>query len=313
MRLTEVDAVIEVHEVTPDDARAAEAWASTVTRAVPFLLATAASVQQHAARHPHALALQDGRVLGVARVRDQTAADGSCDLLLGVLPRDRGAGTGSALLRWTLDRANAFGAARLTGATEETGDVPAMVRHWGFRLGSRSRISWVDARDVPPPDVLGDHLASPDLSLVPAAEAGPQAVWECHQATVADDPSGFGSQVPLETYLEEEWHDPLLRHDLSHVVVDATGRVAAFSLLRVAGRRGWSSMTGVRPEHRRRGLSLAVKAATLRAAAREGVHRCSTGNSADNAPVLALNSRLGYQLQMTIRRVERDVALGLRR
>ncbi len=305
--------MVEVREVDPQDEQAAEAWASTVTHAVPFVLATAASVQQAAGHHPHAVALSEGRVVGVARVRDQTADDGSCGLLLGVLPRERGSGTGSALMRWTLDRANAFGAERLTGATEETGDVPAMVRHWGFRLGSRSRISWVDARDVPPPDVLGDRVPSPDLGLVPVSEAGVEAVWECHQATVTDDPSGFGHQVPLATYVEEEWHDPLLRHDLSHAVLDPAGRVVAFTLLRVAGRRGWSSMTGVHPEHRRRGLSLAVKAATLRAAARAGVRRCSTGNSADNAAVLALNSRLGYQLQMTIRRVERDVALGLRR
>lgn len=305
--------MVEVHEVDPGDGRAAEAWASTVTHAVPFVLATRASVRLQAERHPHALALQDGRVVGVARVRDQTADDGSCGLLLGVLPRERGSGTGSALMRWTLDRASQFGAERLTGATEETGDVPAMVRHWGFRLGGRSRISWVDSRDVPPPDELGDHLPSPDLSLVPVSEAGPEAVWECHQATVVDDPSGFGHRVPLETYLEEEWHDPLLRHDLSHAVVDRAGMVVAFTLLRAANRRGWSSMTGVHAEHRRRGLSLAVKAATLRAAARAGVHRCSTGNSADNTAVLALNSRLGYQLLMTIRRVERDVALGLRR
>ena len=305
--------MVEVREVDPGDGRAAEAWASTVTHAVPFVLATRASVRLQAERHPHALALQDGRVVGVARVRDQTAEDGSCGLLLGVLPRERGSGTGSALMRWTLDRAGGFGAERLTGATEETGDVPAMVRHWGFRMGGRSRISWVDSRDVLPPDELGDRLPSADLDLVPVSEAGPEAVWECHQATVTDDPSGFGHQVPLETYLEEEWHDPLLRHDLSHAVVDRADRVVAFTLLRAAGRRGWSSMTGVHPEHRRRGLSLAVKAATLRAAARAGVHRCSTGNSADNAAVLALNSRLGYQLLMTIRRVERDIALGLRR
>lgn len=305
--------MVEVREVDPADEHATEAWAAVVSQAVPFGLATAASVQRHAARHPYALALQEGRAVGVARVRDRTAEDGSCDLLLGVLPRERGGGTGSALLRWTLDRASACGAERLTGVTEESGDVPAMVSHWGFRLGTRSRISWVDARDVPPPEVLGDHLPGPELTLVPVADAGPEAVWECHRAAVRDDPSGFGRQVPLETYVEEEWHDPLLRHDLSHAVVDEAGRVAAFTLLRVADRRGWSSMTAVHPRHRRRGLSLAVKAATLRAAAGAGVRRCSTGNSADNAPVLALNSRLGYQLQMTVRRVERDVALGLRR
>ena len=305
--------MVEVLEVDPQDERATEAWASTVTRAVPFVLATAESVQEQAGRHPHALALLDGRVVGVGRVRDQTDDDGSCGLLLGVLPRERGSGTGSALMRWTLDRANDFGAQRLTGATEETGDVPAMVTHWGFTLGSRSRISWVDARDVPPQEVLGDRVPSPDLQLVPVEEAGPEAVWECHQASIVDDPSGFGHRVPLETYVEDEWHDPLLRRDLSHAVVDARARVAAFTLLRVAGRRGWSSMTGVHPDHRRRGLSLTVKAATLRAAARAGVRRCSTGNSDENAAVLALNSRLGYQLQMTIRRVERDVSLGLRR
>lgn len=301
--------MVEVVQLEPGDERRAQQWAQTVMTSVPFVLSTAEYVLGEADHVPHALAVDGDDVLGVARVRDETAHDGSVGALLAVLRRERGRGAGSALLRWTLDRAREYGATRVVGAAEESEELPAQMLRWGFELGGRSRMSWIDPQGVGPPAELGDRLPE-DLTLLPLHDVEPRTVWECHQAAAPDDPSGFSRPMPFEHYVDEELHDPLLRHDLSHTVLDGDGRCVAFSLLRVAGRRGWSSMTAVHPDQRRRGLSLAVKAATLRAAARDGLTRCGTGNAAENAPVLALNARLGYQLMCTVRRLERSLERG---
>jgi GNAT superfamily N-acetyltransferase len=53
--------------------------------------------------------------------------------------------------------------------------------------------------------------------------------------------------------------------------------------------------TGTLPEYRGRGLALAVKLASLRWAAARGVTRVFTSNDETNAPMLAVNRRLGYR------------------
>jgi GNAT superfamily N-acetyltransferase len=304
--------MVELREVSQHaDERELAAWAEAVMASVRYVLATSASVRHELPTSPHAVAVEEGRVLGTARIRDHVAQDGSASALVTVAPRERGRGIGSALLSWAVERATALGASRLTGVAEDEGGASAVLRHWGFELGGESRMSWVDPRGVPGPDELGDREGLGDLRVVSGDQVDPARVWECHQLAAPDDPSGFSRQMPLEAYLELEWGDPLLRPDLSHVVLDGDECVA-FSLLRVAGRRGWSSMTAVRPSHRGRGLSLTAKAATLRAAAAAGVRRSGTGNAATNAPVLALNAHLGYQLLCTVRSFERTLVAGAR-
>jgi GNAT superfamily N-acetyltransferase len=299
--------MLQVDDVEPDsDGPGLTAWAEALMGSVSYVLATAASVRHELPTSPHGVAVEDGRVVGTARIRDRVADDGSASVLVSVLPGERGRGIGAALLSWAVDRSAALGASRLTGVVEEDGTSPVVLLHWGFALGDESRMSWVDPRFVPGAAELADADQLGTLEVRPLAEVEPRRVWECHQLAAPDDPSGFSRQLAFQDYLTEEWHDPLLRHDLSQVVVDGT-RVVAFSLLRVAGRRGWSSMTAVHPDYRGRRLSLAVKAATLRAAAAAGVRRAATGNSAMNAPVLALNARLGYQLLCTVRSVERPL------
>jgi RimJ/RimL family protein N-acetyltransferase len=53
--------------------------------------------------------------------------------------------------------------------------------------------------------------------------------------------------------------------------------------------------TGTLREYRGRGLALAVKLATTRWAAEHGITQISTDNDETNAPMLAINRRLGYK------------------
>ena len=91
------------------------------------------------------------------------------------------------------------------------------------------------------------------------------------------------------------WDNPLFTRDGSFgAVVD--GRVASISLL-IANTelgRGTNIFTGTSREHRGRGLALAVKLATTRWAAENGLTQIVTMNDETNAPMLAVNRRLGY-------------------
>ena len=54
-------------------------------------------------------------------------------------------------------------------------------------------------------------------------------------------------------------------------------------------------MTGTLPELRGRGLGRQVKLASINWAAENGVTQMFTTNDETNAPMLAINRRLGYQ------------------
>ena len=79
---------------------------------------------------------------------------------------------------------------------------------------------------------------------------------------------------------------------------DRTGRVAGFaSLLLMAGgrERAWHANTAVARDLRGRGLAGALKRATIGWAIANGLEALEAGNDVDNAPMRAINARLGYQ------------------
>jgi RimJ/RimL family protein N-acetyltransferase len=82
------------------------------------------------------------------------------------------------------------------------------------------------------------------------------------------------------------------------------GAPAAVSLLTAdpESGRGVSMFTGTMRAHRGRGLGLAVKLASIDWAARNGIVQLATRNDETNAPMLAINRRLGYR--PAARRVE---------
>ena len=54
------------------------------------------------------------------------------------------------------------------------------------------------------------------------------------------------------------------------------------------------NFTGVHPNYRKRGLATAVKVQMLTVARARGIERLHTENHADNAPMLAVNRKLGF-------------------
>ena len=59
----------------------------------------------------------------------------------------------------------------------------------------------------------------------------------------------------------------------------------------------YNMMTGVEPSYRGRGIALALKLLAIRCARRYGATYIRTNNDSANAPILAVNRKLGYQPQ----------------
>lgn len=71
-----------------------------------------------------------------------------------------------------------------------------------------------------------------------------------------------------------------------------------------------NGLTGVRREWRGHGLGLALKLAAARAALARGFTHSHTGNHTGNAPMLAINDRLGFTREAATVTLKRAVEGG---
>ena len=124
---------------------------------------------------------------------------------------------------------------------------------------------------------------------------------ELHRLAVlcyADEPTGSppGEEMPFERWLEEDMGVPTIDPSGS-VVAEADGKLVAYGIVMSDGAgRAENDFTGTHPEYRNRGLARLVKLASLHWARANGVREIWTGNDAENAPMLAVNHRLGYRI-----------------
>jgi hypothetical protein len=81
----------------------------------------------------------------------------------------------------------------------------------------------------------------------------------------------------------------------------ASGRLAACTELTIASDapgQAWQMLTVVHPEHRGHRLGLAIKLANIDVLARQApdVRVIITGNAAVNAPMIAVNDMMGFEV-----------------
>jgi GNAT superfamily N-acetyltransferase len=258
--------------------------------ASPFLVSSEEAVLHDMAHHPATLAryvvVEDGQVLGLSRVREG-GRPGEVRAMIQVHADHRGRGVGTVLLEQVLRVADGRPVAGVVNGDDES---VAVSDYWGFVRDRSHRISAVDPREVPTPGPTPTGL-----SVVPLTAVAPDLVWACLREVAVDDPSGLTRAVPLEEFVATEWTDPLHRPDLGRAVVTEDGTVAAYTEITAAHGRAWNAMTGTLPGRRGRGLATLVKAHALAACAAAGISTCGTGNDDANAPMLAVNDRLGYR------------------
>lgn len=258
------------------------------------------------ATYPGALRLLaevDGRAVGTATVGRIYMYPADYHDLWGTIVVERGhrrRGLGGRLLAALVDHARAAGKTGLqVRASEAHPEGIEFLVHRGFRELERSRMVRLELDGLTPPEPRPpDGVVLTDLAARPELVPGVHAVAV---ETFADIPGG---------------DDPIVAGDLAEfrardvdraavppggfvVAVDAsTDEVVGYaSLIMLPGSTtvAWHDMTAVRRSWRGRGLALALKQATIAWAIANGLTALETGNDVENAPMRAVNARLGYR------------------
>ena len=123
-----------------------------------------------------------------------------------------------------------------------------------------------------------------------------QKLYELNEVTVQDVPHTL--PIVSETFedFEHRVHAPDRREDRMWIALDGE-RAIAMSYLKFPPVRGtvWTGFTCTHPDYRGRGIARAVKLQSLAQATELGIPVVCTDNDSENAPMLHINERLGYE------------------
>jgi GNAT superfamily N-acetyltransferase len=218
---------------------------------------------------------------------------------ISVLPEHRGRGVGSALLDAIGGVAVAAGKPELYGRT--TSDRPeavAFLERRGFREVERMKVVRLELANLVPPPI--DAPAGISITSLADRPELADRLYDVAVEALPDIP-GDGRMDPgtPDEFRVRDIDRPVLPPWGCAVAIDeASGEAVGYSnLLLVAGTPGlaWNAMTAVRRGWRGRGVAGALKRAAIGAAVTNGLHAIETANDIDNAPMRAVNRRLGYE------------------
>jgi GNAT superfamily N-acetyltransferase len=248
------------------------------------------------------IAEEDGGLAGFAWTDFKwwAAEPGIGGTFLIVRPESRRRGHGAALYDEAERHLREHGAWKLEAhVTDDDGRRFAERR--GYREARRERLSQleVDDADLSELPALEEQKAAEGFRLVPLRDLRDRtrelhALWEEAAKDIpSDDPHG---DIDFDEWQRETMANPLLDLDGSVTVVHGERPVAfAWLLVDREGARGEHDLTGTLRAYRGRGLARLAKLAAIRWCRENGIRRLTTGNDAENAPMLAINDRLGYR------------------
>ncbi|MGW0435817.1 N-acetyltransferase family protein [Micromonospora sp. NPDC003197] len=289
---------MQIRTAVPDDAPAVVALRAEV---YPYLVRGIESTRRMISEPPpgeHWVAFvveSDGRLVGWASsyLNGTTSeADFGEISLLHVQPDYRHRGAGSALLAAATQHLTGIGARRVrTWVLEQSLEF---ARKRGFEPSRQMRYAARTLRSLPPVP-----SAPPGVRLATLSDLDPEQLYEAYVAASADTPDDVAyDALSYDTWRYEVWENLGLDKAAS-VTAMVDDDIVAFSFVKRDGERMWSDMTATLPQHRGRGLARLVKSAALQHAAARGVTVAYTSNEESNAPMLAINSRLGYRPVVT--------------
>jgi GNAT superfamily N-acetyltransferase len=232
------------------------------------------------------VAEEQGEIVATARA----GRFGRC--WVGVRPGARGRGLGAAMAELVEERLRDSGHAEGVAWTDDDEGARFAERH-GFNEVRRKPVSVLrlDGAELPALDVPAD------VRLVPLVELADRLreLHEVAMAAHADDPADArDSEQSFEDWLRDDLGVPDLDYRGSTVAV-VGDRLAALAFVAWDGAaRAENEFTGTHPDFRGRGLATLVKLSTLHWARAHGIMEIWTGNDSENAPMLAINAKLGY-------------------
>lgn len=254
------------------------------------------------------LALADGEVVGFGGYYQNpgTYHPQRFRLEAGVLPGRRGQGVGRALYERVMDALAPLKPIGLRAQARETDErTLRFLGERGFREDQRDWESSLDvaAFDLSPYEDLERRLREDGLSILTAAElseAHPDD-WRArlHElfCDVRQDVPRSEPMTPITLPEFTAWvlEDPVALMDAYFLAARGERLVGMSDLYRSDATDDlFTGLTGVRREERGRGIALALKLRAVRYARSRGAPRIRTDNASTNAPMLAVNARLGF-------------------
>lgn len=132
--------------------------------------------------------------------------------------------------------------------------------------------------------------------------------WEVIRDTWHDMPGEDSVPPPLDEWRQrfDDGHRPL---GGALLALDDAGRPAGATTTGARPGdldRAWTAFTGVRAEARGRGIATALKLRQVEWCRSAGYRRLTTGNHLGNAPMLAINERLGFRESKVVVQLQGD-------
>jgi GNAT superfamily N-acetyltransferase len=302
-----MDIELEITELAPGDRAGHEAYAALWNAVVDRYPITPDELERSRARRPDDLRLVGRIDWAVAGCAAAIRSDLPGRTYMGnvVLPEYRRRGLGRAFLERVVATAREHGSEVLAAGVEE-GDEAGQT--FAARFGLEEVLRELEiARAIRPgepepelPDGIVLVRLSTRLDLLREA-------YELACATLPEMPLHAPLEVPTyERWVEEDATGPDVLPGGTLVALH-DGRVVGFSgLLRRAAdpHLAEHGLTSVAAGYRNRGIATALKRAQIAWASREGYRELMTSTQDGNAPMRAVNDKLGYEPRPAWIRVE---------
>ncbi|MBZ0282827.1 MAG: GNAT family N-acetyltransferase [Anaerolineae bacterium] len=239
-------------------------------------------------------------------VRDNWVPEGVFMLWVVVDPQARGQGIGTQVYDEAYHFALDCGAVKITSDVLDS-DVNSLhfAEKRGFKIDHHTFESMLDLHTFNPDKFAATtaHSESQGIHIFSLEEAGFNddnlyKLWYVNQQTVLDEPgviAGFPNFDEFKTIINGgAWFRPdgqiLAADGDTYVGLSAVGYYKESN-------SAYNMMTGIMPSHRGKGIAQALKLRSIQAAKNWGADFIRTNNDSHNAPMLAINRKLGYAPQ----------------
>lgn len=229
-----------------------------------------------------------------------------------VVPEARGHGLGAEMYAEALRVAREHGATHLESTVREA-DLASIkfTETRGFQIERHLFESTLDLIDFDEHrfDDLMARVDAEGFRFFSLAEAGiidenKLKLYEVNRAAAMDDPKNTGTFPDFYAFSKNVFEASWFRAD-TQILASHGDRWVGLSAIGIypADKHAYNAFTGVLSEYRGRGLAQALKLKTILLARKEGMRYIRTHNDSKNAPMLAVNRKLGYQPEPGMYRV----------
>jgi GNAT superfamily N-acetyltransferase len=221
-----------------------------------------------------------------------------------VAPEFRHQGLGSQMFEDALCVAREQGATQLESSVLEAHpEALQFARKRGFEIEHHAFVSSLDLTTFDPHrfDDLMERIHAKGFRFFSLAEAGltdenKHKLYEVNRASALDNPGNNGIFPDFYSFSKNVFEASWFRADTQIIAAHGNDWVGLSAIgIYKDDDYAYNAFTGVLREYRGHGLAQALKLRTIFLARSAGVHFVRTNNDSQNAPMLAINRKLGYK------------------